>query len=496
MGTIRYIAKNITETAESIKWVASEGNIAFNAAGEIIQQGKDKLRYNKYEPVADHAAKDFNIAFSLDKHETTVVPMGILDFNNEYENPYFAFNYILSLADIDALEFQIKNAEGKVIYQLTNLAPVVVSTAKAPQIKNKIKTLLPAYPAKTPDFKTILEQFSLARSDYTKTGSYVLYWDGFDNDEIYDSTRFNNKKLTAKITAIKGNKRKSLEVEFSTHYKQVNWVDVKIDRKKNRIDTTLRVNLQDGGAEGLECWKNTRNFNPPHTKSQICDWDKIPEKAIKYNGELPVKARTRTFEELQNLALKGINTYWSRTYKRTDGNGTIIEGKKWEIITNAIQDINGMIAPEIIYFTNNEETNFTRSHNWELSRKLYYIVGYTFDNDWKTYEKEDIIYLSDGWYFKKEINADEEFLETSAHEIGHQLLLKYGGHIYSKTHKSTSHWSMIIQEPNSGTNYPKNGEIDLMKYAEDYYPIDYYQRVIVAPEDLLGLIWLTKLSVE
>ncbi len=43
-----------------------------------------------------------------------------------------------------------------------------------------------------------------------------------------------------------------------------------------------------------------------------------------------------------------------------------------------------MKAPKIIYFTNSKETNFTRSHNWEASRKLFYIVGYTvYNNIWE-----------------------------------------------------------------------------------------------------------------
>ncbi|KQM77220.1 hypothetical protein ASE74_18400 [Pedobacter sp. Leaf216] len=493
MGTIKYIAKTITETAESIKWIATNGNITFNAAGEIIHQSRDKVTYGEYEPIENNDV-DFKITFSLNKSYQSVVPLGILDFNNEYENPYFAFDYSLSLNDIDSLQFQITDADGNVIYQLSNLAPVVVIASRVPQINNKIKDLLPAYPSKTFDFGAILDQFSLLPADYTKVGSYVLYWDGFDNNEVYDSTRFNNKTLTAQVTAIKAGKRKNIKLEFSTRYEEVDWVDVKIDRKKNRIDTTLRVNLQDGGAKGLNCWKNTRNFNPLSNKSEICDWDKIPENSIMFYGEQPIKKRTRTFEELRNLALRGINKYWSRKYETTGGVGTIINGEKWEIMTNTLQDINGMTAPEIIFFTNDEETNFTRSRNWELSRKLFYIVGYTYDNDWKT-SKESIRYLNKGWYFKKESNADEEFLETSAHEIGHQLLLKYGGHILSKTHKGTSNWSMIIQEPNQDTAYPKNGEIDLMKYADDYYPVDYYQRVIIAPEDLLGLIWLTKIKV-
>ena len=51
MGTIKYIAKTITETAESIKYVATNGNIEFNAKKEVVLQSHSKIRYDKYEPV-------------------------------------------------------------------------------------------------------------------------------------------------------------------------------------------------------------------------------------------------------------------------------------------------------------------------------------------------------------------------------------------------------------------------------------------------------------
>ncbi len=486
MGTIRFISKTITESAESIKWVATNGNIALNTTGEIIQQSKYKARYDEYKPIADNEAKDFNIAFSLNKIETTVVPLGILDFNNEYENPYFAFDYALSLNDIDALEFQIKDADGNVIYQLTNLAPVVVTASKVPQIKNDIKNLLPAYPTKTPDFKTILEQFSLSPADYTKIGSYVIYWDGFDNDEVYDSIRFNNKKLSAKITAIKAGKRKSLEVEFSTHYEQVDWVDIKIDRKKNRIDTTLRVNLKDGGAEGLECWQNTRNFNSPHTKSEICDWDKVSREALTYYNKSPIRERTQSYEDLEKLTLQGINQFWSRNLKNIGG-GVKIISETYQVYVDAKVDKNGLSAPSIVYQTNSEES---RSRNFELSRKLFFTEGYLYRNDWNEYPNS-ILYSNLGWEYKA---ADaEDFKMTAAHEIGHEILLAYGGHIYSKTHKGSSHWSMIFQDPSSSaTNSPIYGEIDLMKYYKNYYDIP---RTIIAEIDLLKLLWLTKIKI-
>lgn len=50
MGTIKYIGKTITESAESVKWFATKGDIGFNASKEVLLQGKSKSRYGKYKP--------------------------------------------------------------------------------------------------------------------------------------------------------------------------------------------------------------------------------------------------------------------------------------------------------------------------------------------------------------------------------------------------------------------------------------------------------------
>lgn len=487
MGYIRYIAKKITETAGSIKLVASNGNIEFNSAKEIILQSGKKVRYEHYESVASDDTADFDIAFSLNKNDTTVVPMGILNFNNEYENPYFAFDYKLSLNDIDALEFQIKDAEANVIYQLTNLAQVIVTASKVPHIKNEIQSLLPAYPVKTLDFSTITEQFSLTPADYTKVGSYVLYWDGFDNDDIYDSTRFDNKKLTAKITATKAGKQKSLEVEFSTKYDEVDWVDVKIDRKQNRIDTTLRVNLKDGGAEGLECWKNTRDFNPLHPKSQICDWDKIPATEIKSDQPI-IKTRTKTFTDLEKLALEGINYHWSRHEK----NLLMIGNKKYDFFICSINtDCNSSNEMNLIFNTNSK---WGRSGNMGIFAKIYYNIGYCNFLDLNQYSQvNEWEYLD---LHKDKI--DKDFMYTAAHELGHAILKAYGNTWYSFVHDNSS---MIWQTPNGKKSYQKeklSGEINLMHYFKDDPDQSGYDYEIIkaSQKDVLGLIWLTKIKIN
>jgi hypothetical protein len=459
----------------------------------------------------------FNITFEMDKKAKTVVPLGILDFENKYENPYFSFKYNLTKGDLDSLNFEILDEDRKVIYQMGYLKPIIVIAHKKPmvlmEVEGAIPKLEPLKPIKYFDIATIFKKFEVKDDDYTKIGEYIIHWDGFDNNEVYDSTIFNDKKLNARIKAVKGIESKTIEVDFETSYDKVQWVDVKINKKTKRIDTTLRVNLTDGGANGLKCNTYTtedetsyETFTPTtnqpdpfkDTKVTICDWDKIPKVAIINNGsQIPIKIRTKTFEELKKMALTGINRFWSRNSENI-GKGIKIANDLFQNNIKATQDENGMVAPKIIYFTNSENGRFNRSHNWEGSRELYYKVGYTYYDDWEDYPKNSIVFKSEGWYFKKEKEMLNSFLETTAHEIGHQLLFEYGGRDHSYTHKKTSHWSWIIQDPIPGTKYPKDGEIDLMKYVDEseYSVKDYFSRIILSELDSSKLLWLTKLKIK
>ena len=266
------------------------------------------------------------------------------------------------------------------------------------------------------------------------------------------------------------------------------WTDVKIDKRAKRIDVTLRVNLKDGGEEGLSCWPNTRNFNPTHTKSELCDWDKISKEALTYYNKPPIKSRARTYDDLEKLTLEGINQFWSRNSKNI-GSHVKIVSDDYEVFLDAKTDKKGLSAPSIVYQTNTEES---RSRNFELSRKLFFYEGYLYRDYWKKRPATDSLYLNKGWQY---VNADiEDYKMVSAHEVGHEILLTYGGHSYSKTHKGTSHWSMIIQDPDEDATYiPKKGEIDLMKYYIDYYDIP---RTIISEFDLLKVIWLTKIEIK
>ena len=493
--------------------MSSEGHIISKAVLNVGEKGTAKgVTRNNYERLGSNVNEDFEITFSLEKGKTysTLVPLGILDFEGKDENANFVFNYSLMLSNIDSLDFKILNEDGSTLYTVTNLPEVVVSARRMPLLVEDIFKKKPKYdpfnPKKTWDSKSIFDPYNISSNDYTKIGSYVIFWDGFDNDEIYDSTNFNNKKLKAQITATKNGNKKTKEVEFFTERTEVDWVDVKIDKKNKRIDTTLRVNLKDGGEQGLSC-SSTAIYKADYEEASqrlgvdnpikdstitFCDWDKVSKEAIAYYKREPIKKRTKSFTELKDLALKGINEFWSRNSSNI-GKGVNLNETLFETFVDAILDEKGMIAPKIIYFTNSEETDFTRSHNFELHRELYYYEGYTYHKQLKTNKTK-------GWKYKVEPKEIFEFKHASAHEIGHQLLFDYGkggydGRDYSYSHKQTSGPTWVQQDPLPGTKFPEEGEIDLMKYAEGNDPIDYFKRVILSTEDSLGLIWLSKLKI-
>lgn len=447
-------------------------------------------------PVPENENPDFDIKISLCKDGySTVVPMGILDFENKYENAFFAFEYTLSSNDIDQLTLEIIDENDKTIYGENYVPEVIIPIGKKENVRTSLEKGLKEFlkregkPSRIWEWMEVYRDFNIPKNDYTKPGHYILFWNGFDGEGIYDSSIFDKKTFRARLTGIKGKKKKTAEVSFRTEYAEVNWVDVRIDQNNKRIDTTLRVDLKDGGAEGLSCGSKTVRKSDYEEAAQrmgvqnpikedftltFCDWHKIPQKDIKKYKKEPIKERTRSFEELRDMALEGVNKHWSR-HAGNIGGGVQIGEDFYEVFVNAEQNEKGMVAPRIIYQTNTEAG---RSRNWEASRILYFYEGYLYNNGTWEYEKANI----------------EDYQMISAHEIGHEIILTFNGHIYSKTHKGTSHWSMIIQEEDKDATYiPETGEIDLMKYYKNYYDIP---RTIASETDVLGLLWLTKINVK
>lgn len=384
----------------------------------------------------------FDVDFDIEQfimNNDTFVPLGIRSYDGSYESKYIMIPYAISGSNAKKLTIQIRNGSTE-LYKQEFTAPSSLSVGKH-------------------------------------------YWsrDGFDNGGILDTEILTKGNLNCKITAVsqKGNVfTKFKDLKFS--YKQVNWVDIRIDRPNKIIQATVPINLRDGGAVGLDSELKAYVAARGMGSEEAVLLEMVPSDIVKKYGRPTLKARTRSFEDLRDLALQGVERYWSRQSSNQEGKNVKIGDDFYQVIVRAIPHKEGMVAPKIIFFTNKKEDNSNRSHNWFASRELYYKVGY--------------IQKSNGiWEYIIEKNAIEEFQETAAHEIGHKLLEDYGGMKYSYKHKGTS---TLLQDPIKNTPYPQKGEIDLMKYSDDkYYPSGYYQRTVLSEEDLKGLLWLTKMNI-
>jgi hypothetical protein len=297
-------------------------------------------------------------------------------------------------------------------------------------------------------YQTTIEQA------YLQPGDYHLLWDGFDTTDTFDSRCFNHKPLQASLIASGPQGSKTLSVFLTTHYQLVPWLELLISRSQKRIDITLRTNFKDGGAAAVR-----QQDLPAYT------------------------VRTKSYEQLLQLAQEGLHYYWSRNPGHPVGKNIVLtNGDAYEVFVEAINTpVNAIKTPKIVYQSN---ARLRRSRNWELSRILFYNTGK--------------LRHAGKWHVKKETQADADYKLIAAHEIGHEILLAYGGHLYSKSHKGSS--TMITQRPLGNYLFPAQGEIDLMLYYASHpkqpVPIDIHQRTIASETDVKSLIWLAQIAYQ
>ncbi|WP_432708437.1 hypothetical protein [Pedobacter sp.] len=370
---------------------------------ELLSKQADRLSGKTTVP-------QFN--FSLPRKHDVVVPLGIPDANNHPSNPYFLFNYSINNPSIIKLSYEVFDANGELYYSLN----------------------LPAA--------------------YGTPGEYKLLWDGFDNQDIFDSRRFDHKPFKASLTACWPEGSKTLSVFFAARYHVVPWLDVIISRPEKRINVILRTHFKDGGSA-------------------------TADRSFKENKA----ARERSYEDLLRLAQEGICYHWSRNRNHPVGKNIVLtDSIAYEVFVETVNTYHHAIkTPSIVYQSNGR---MRRSRNWELSRLLFYNVGK--------------LKRAGKWLEKKPLLADADFKQTAAHEIGHEILLAYGGHIYSKTHKGSS--TLLTQRPLGNYLLPSTGEIDLMLYyvTQPDHPVssNFYKRNVASERDVKSLIWLAQIAYQ
>lgn len=462
------------------------------------------VNFGKYSPSVIEEL-DFDIDFSLDSSQNTVVPLGILDFNNNYENPYFAFNYSLLKSPVELLHFQITDESGKPIYNMGYLETIIVTAPKKAKILQEAKSKTPLLnlenPIKSWKYQDVFKAHILTQPDFTQPGSYTIYWDGFDNNETFDSKNFDNKRLIAKITAVKGGFQKSIEIDFTTTYNEVKWVDVKINKKTKKIDVELRVNLKDGGAEGF----GTENYHEPLDDPRMPSRrrhpaDGIPKEYKDRMGFPPIMSPTRNYQQLKQLAIEGLNYHWGRNSNHFIAKNVLIAEEPYEINVNAVNIDDDVKAIDDISLVYNTNGSWMRSGNPGTVEGIISAVGNLVSREAICYNVGYLKY-SNGWGYRRESQEDLEFKDTVAHEIGHTVLKAYGGTTYSYGHKG-SVYVVTQKKKSSAPKLPLSGEIDLMPYfrenelGSEGNQANYYARRVAAEKDVLSLLWLTKIKIR
>ena len=460
------------------------GKIEFIDSGQI--NVIEKINTNGI-PVPENENPDFDIKIKVIKD--SFVPLGIVDFEGNQENKVIKFEMKISGKGVNRWHLQIKSNGNliKDIYSSSQEIEPVPLIGKAKKTNKKEET----------------EIVEIKRS--WEAGIYLLDWDGFDNNNVYDSSILTSPYgLEISIMGQAEQVRKYHTDSVQMKYSQVNWVDVRIDQNNKRIDTTLRVDLKDGGAEGLNCSSKTVRKSDYEEAAQrmevqnpieedftltFCDWHKIPQKDIRREQKEPIKERTRSFEDLERLVLEGISYHWGRNRNHAVAQNVKINSEKYEVFVNPINTQNkAMDDISLIYNTNND---WMRSGNPGTVTGFISAIGNIFSREAVCY---NVGYIKGPkeWEYRDEQYEDVNFKLTAAHEIGHEILKAFGDVYYSYGHKDTV--NTVTQEIKDGTpKYPSTGEIDLMKYYQNYYDIP---RTIASKTDVLGLLWLTKIKVK
>jgi len=441
--------------------------LEFKSASQIINKGITKNvfgwwmtnPFTKEEYQSPVQAVENTDEFYLSiKHLTdkkTLVPLGIPAFNGTTENKNIEFEIEVTENDIDEFIIELLQ-DNNVIY--------TVKSGEDNSPKNY------------------------------KVGKHTYKWDGFDSNGIYDSTLFTTGKLKARIKGKRNGKEKTAESsEFAFEYKEVNWVDTKIDKNAKRIDVTLRVNLKDGGEKGTEedCRETGSGSYAPITKH--CPWEKIPKKDLTSGS--PLKTRTKSFSDLEKLAINGLNYHWGRNQNHFIAKDVDINGEKYQIFVNTINTTeNAMDDVSLIFNTNKSwmrsgnpgtvEDPISFVGNIVSREAICYNVGYIYEYFYK-----------DNWDYQSENLENLEFKFTTAHEIGHTILKAYGGTFYSYGHKGSVN-TITQKMKTTAPEYPKSGEIDIMPYYPSSPPPTIYNRYVASDKDVLGLLWLSKIEMK
>ncbi|MFK7787604.1 MAG: hypothetical protein AB8B56_20950 [Crocinitomicaceae bacterium] len=418
---------------------------------------------------------DFDVKIRVLKNEKTLVPLGIQTEDGSAENDEIEFEIEILKNGVDDLQIDFLHNDAVIQTYFSSkqeLDEVVITAEGSGNSSNESSGSDEDAPKNYP------------------IGKYVVKWDGFDSNGIYDSTIFTSGKFKGHVKARSGELEKTAETkELSFKYKEVKWVDTKIDKNTKRIDVTLRVNLKDGGAKGIDCTETVVAPDPIVVKD--CPWDDIPSSAL-ITGKSPIKTRIKSYADLEQLAVTGLNYHWGRNNNHSVAKNVDINGEKYEVFMNALNTTED--AMDDVSLILNTNRKWMRSGNPGTVEGLISFIGNIVSREAVCYNVGYLKY-SNGWGHQDVVDEDIAFKETAAHEIGHTILKAYGGTGYSYGHKGSVN-TVTQSQSASATAYPTSGEIDIMPYYTNWVPYNQRHKMVAAEEDVLSLIWLTKIKLK
>ena len=314
----------------------------------------------------------------------------------------------------------------------------------------------------------------LLPSSYNVTGTHEWQWDGYDLKGVLDSKRLKASAIQVELAATKGQKTKKAVVNLKAKPAEADWVDILINQTTQKISIELRTNIKDGKAKGVG------ELPPQEVQDQ-------PSYKL-FSASDPRKKRHIRFKsqvDLRSMVFSGLKRYWSRSISVTNSQLYAVD------LTAVHSEKQSMDDIKISYNTNNA---WQRSSNPGSVRGIVSLFG--------NFVPERIVYnvgwLEDRgrWFYQRPVKADLSFKETSAHEIGHEILSAYGGETYSYGHKGSS--TVVTQTvktvANGGEAYPQQGDIDLMKYYDGRPSRNFFNQVIASEQDVKSLVWLARLK--
>ncbi len=325
---------------------------------------------------------------------------------------------------------------------------------------------------------------------FRTVGTHEWRWDGYSDGGYLDTKVLKDPHLELELRGMLCGVRKEKIIRFDNDPADEDWVDVVINRVASSVEVELRVDLRDGGENGV-------GEVPP---SEIFSAQATPNYSGIPAGDPRRQAHTqaRSFDDLKNMALEALTTYWSRG----SSNGLRVStpyGAHTVTTTPRVTTDNAMDDIDLEYNTNGD---WGRSSNPGGIRGFFSFIANIFVPERSIYNAGWIRYEAagndSGWRYQNLTEEDEEFKHTSAHELGHEILSAYGGEDYSYGHRgsSTVITQSTIELTDGGLSYPAVGEIDLMKYYNGTKPADFYTRSVASETDVKSLLWLARVEFD